>query len=131
MRVVLDTNVVISAILFGGVPREILTAAIRGRIQVATSPVLLDELEGLLVEKFRFSREAARATRAELEAMADVVEPGEVPDVCRDPDDDEVLGAAAAGAAEAIVTGDRDLLELRAFEDVRILRPARYVRLLA
>ena len=130
MRTLLDTNVIISAILFGGVPREILVAAIRGRIQIITSPVLLDELEDLLEEKFRFSAEAARATRAEIEALADVVEPGDLPDVCRDPDDNEVLGAAATGAAEVIVTGDRDLLELSTFEDIRILRLAQYARLL-
>ena len=130
MRTLLDTNVIISAILFGGVPREILVAAIRGSIQIVTSPVLLDELEDLLVEKFRFSAEAARATRTEIEAMADVVEPGDLPDVCRDPDDNEVLGAAATGSAEVIVTGDRDLLELGSFEDIRILRPAQYARLL-
>ena len=130
MRTLLDTNVIISAILFGGVPREILVAATRGRIQIVTSPVLLDELEDLLVEKFRFSADAARATRTEIEALADVVEPGDLPDVCRDPDDNEVLGAAATGAAEVIVTGDRDLLELSSFEDIRLLRPAQYARLL-
>jgi len=130
VRTLLDTNVIISAILFGGVPREILVAATRGRIQIVTSPVLLDELEDLLVEKFRFSADAARATRTEIEALADVVEPGDLPDVCRDPDDNEVLGAAATGAAEVIVTGDRDLLELSSFEDIRLLRPAQYARLL-
>ncbi len=127
MRVVLDTNVLVSAVLFGG-PRDLLVSAIRGELAIVTSPVLLDELEGLLRRKFGFGGSAARATRAEFELLAQIVEPTEVPDICRDPDDNEVLAAATTGEAEAIVTGDEDLLALRSFGDVAILTPAEFGR---
>jgi len=123
MRALLDTNDLISAILFGGLPRLLLLRAIEGEIQLVTSPVLLDELEELLGEKFGFSPASARATRAELEGLADVVEPLEVPRVCRDADDDEVLAAAAIGGAAFAVTGDEDLLVLERNGEVRILTP--------
>lgn len=124
MRVVLDTNVLISAVLFGGVPRELLWLAVQGRIRPITSAHLLDELEELLREKFGFSHAAAAETRGEFEVLAEVVETTEVPKVCRDPDDDAVLAAAAAGGAAAIATGDRDLLDLGAYGDIAILTPA-------
>ena len=127
MLVLLDTNVLISAILFGGVPRALLRIAIQGRVRLITSPRLLDELEELLREKFDFSHAAAAETRYEFEFLAEVVEPTEIPNVCRDPDDDEVLAAAVAGGAAAIVTGDRDLLDLGGYLGIEIVAPAAYI----
>ncbi|MGZ4212749.1 MAG: putative toxin-antitoxin system toxin component, PIN family [Actinomycetota bacterium] len=127
MRVVLDTNVLLSAILFGGVPRRLLQAVIDGRLRLVTSRHLLDEFEEILEEKFGFSKAAAVETRSELEVLAEIVEPVDVPKVCRDPDDDQVLAAAQAGAAEVIVTGDRDLLVLEWYNNIEILPPAMFI----
>lgn len=124
MRVLLDTNVLISAIFLRGLPRSLLERAIRGELDLVTSPALLDELERVVVERFHFSRELARLARGELETLAEVVAPDEVPSVSRDPDDDQVLAAAVAGGAEAIVTGDRDLLVLKAYRGIAIITPA-------
>lgn len=126
MRVLLDTNVLISGILFRGLPRSLLERAIRGELDLVTSPVLLDELERVLTTRFHVPRELARLARGELETLAEVVAPDEVPSVSRDPDDDEVLAAAVAGGAEAIVTGDRDLLVLRSHRGIPILTPAEF-----
>lgn len=126
MRVLLDANVLLSAILFGGIPRRILEAAIDGRLRLVTSRQLLEGFEEILEEKFGFSKAAAVETRSELEVLADLVEPIEIPQVCRDPDDDHVLAAAAAGEADVIVTGDRDLLSLEWHGDVEILAPASF-----
>ena len=123
MRVVLDTNVLVSAVLFGGTSRILLIQATRGEVDLVTSPALLDELEDVLVEKFEFSREAARATRSEVESLADIVEAVNVPRICRDPDDDQVLATAVLGIVDAIVTGDEDLLVLKSHEGIDIVTP--------
>lgn len=124
MRVLLDTNVLVSAVLFGGIPHALLRSAIEGRLRLVTSSHLLDELEEVLEGKFGFSRAAAVETRAELETLGKLVEPAEVPRVCRDPDDDEVLAAAMLGEASVIVTGDRDLLDFGSYQGIEILTPA-------
>lgn len=124
MRVLLDTNVLISAVLFGGRPRALLVAAIEGRFDLVTSPVLLEKLERLLTSKLGFSAAASAAVRSELEGVAAVVEPRRVPRVARDRDDDRVLAAAVEGGAELIVTGDTDLLVLGQHRGIRIERPA-------
>jgi uncharacterized protein len=124
VRVLLDTNVLISAILFRGLPRSLLDRAIRGELDLVTSHALLDELERILTDRFQVPSELARLARSELEILTEVVVPDDVPAVSRDPDDDQVLAAAVAGEAEAIVTGDRDLLILETHRGIAILSPA-------
>jgi putative PIN family toxin of toxin-antitoxin system len=124
VRVLLDTNVLISGILFRGLPRSLLERAIRGELDLVTSPVLLDELERVLTDALGVPPELARLARSELEALAEVVVPNDVPSVSRDPDDDQVL--AAALEARAIVTGDRDLLVLQTYRGIPILSPAEF-----
>ena len=126
MRVLLDTNVLISGILFRGLPRSLLERAIRGELDLVTSPSLLDELERILTDEFRFPPEVARMVRGELATLAEMVVPEEVPTVSRDPDDDQVLAAVVAGGARAIVTGDRDLLALETYRGITILSPAEF-----
>lgn len=121
MRVLLDTNVLVSAVLFGGLPRRLLDAAVQGRFVLVTGVELLDEFEDVLRDRFGFDRSAARLVRAETEAVADLAETRDVPAVSRDPDDDVVLATAVAGAVEVIVTGDEDLLVLEAHRGVPIL----------
>lgn len=126
MRVLLDTNVLISGILFRGLPRSLLERASRGELDLVTSPELLDELEAVLTEKFHVPPELVRLARGELETLALVVVPGYMPRVSRDPDDDQVLAAAIAGEARAIITGDRDLLVLEAYHGIPILTPTEF-----
>lgn len=123
MRAVLDTNVLVSALLFGGLPGELLSSAVRGDLRLVTSEVLLDELEGALERKFGWSRPQTRATRAEIEMLAEVVRPPTVPAVLRDPDDDHVLAAAVAGGVDLLVSGDKDVLALGTYRGVDIVSP--------
>jgi putative PIN family toxin of toxin-antitoxin system len=124
VRVLLDTNVLISGILFRGVPRTLLERAIRGEFDLVTSAALLDELEDVFVRSFELPPALARAVRTELETLAEVVAPADVPALSRDPDDDEVLAAAVVGQADAVVTGDQDLLVLETHQTIPIIRPA-------
>ncbi len=121
MRVVLDPNVLISALLFGGVPEQPLRRGLDGSFDMASSETLLDELEDKLRDRFRFGRARARLVREELEAAVDLAVPEEVPAVARDADDDHVLAAAVAGSEDVIVTGDKDLLVLERHAGVRIM----------
>jgi len=130
VRVAADTNVVVSAFLWGGPPRQVLEAARQRRIELFTSAALFAELEEILQrDKFRMRFEAVGLTFTwVLErylALARFVVPASTPRVVLDdPDDDCVIAAAQAAEAERIVSGDRHLLELRSYENIRIVSAA-------
>lgn len=126
MRVVLDTSVIVSGLHFGGLPRSLLQAVFRGEDCLVTGPAILDELQAVLVETCGWEARRALAARAEVDALADVVTPTSVPRVCRHPDDDAVLAIAISGQAEAIVTGDGDLLALGTYHSIKILTVAEF-----
>jgi putative PIN family toxin of toxin-antitoxin system len=120
VRVVLDTNVLVSALHFGGRPRRLIDDVLRGDHTLVIGAAILGELEAVLVETCGWASDRAAAVRAELEAIAEVVTPVEVPRVCRDPDDDQILAIAVIGTVDALVTGDADLLALGAHGGVNI-----------
>lgn len=122
MRVVADTNVFISAFMFGGLPGKFLDFALRGKFTLVTSIALLDELDEKLRGKFAVSERDALAIRLKLEDSASVVHPDfELDVVPDDPDDNRVLECAVAGKAEFIVSGDRHLLRIGSYEGIAIL----------
>jgi putative PIN family toxin of toxin-antitoxin system len=122
MRVVADTNVFISALLFGGLPGEFLRLALLREFTLVASSTLLDELDGKLRGKFAISDRDALAIRAKIEAGATVVNPNiELHAVPDDPDDNRVLECALAGKANCIVSGDRHLLRIGNCEGIEIV----------
>jgi len=123
VRVVFDTNVLISALVYGGLPRELLGRVFRGEITLITSTALMNELEEVLVVRFAHEPSLARTVRAEIELLAEVAGVSDLKRVARDADDDAVLAAAIAGEASAIVTGDHDLLVLGEHHGIRIVTP--------
>ena len=129
MRVVADTNTVVSAFLWGGPPAAVLAAAREGRITLFTSPALLAELEDVLSrEKFveRIGRVGSSVAQmlAGYRALATIVRPAAIEPTARDPDDDHVLACATAAQAKLIVTRDKDLLDLREYQGIPILASA-------
>ncbi|MGE0862548.1 MAG: putative toxin-antitoxin system toxin component, PIN family [Vicinamibacterales bacterium] len=126
MTVVLDTNVLVAALVAKGLCLEVVQRTIRMRCLVSSS-ALLDELESTLRLKFEVTPVVARFL-ALLREQTMLVDPFVLPEpVCRDPDDDIVLGTAMAAGAEVIVTGDKDLLVLGVYEGIRIETPRQFL----
>jgi len=122
MRVVLDTNVYISALMFGGLPGSLLDLALLQSFVLVISPARLDELDEKLRLKFGVSAEDNGIIRAKLENNAEIVRPDMILDVIKnDPDDNRVLECAVKGSADYIVTGDRHLLKLGSYEAISIV----------
>lgn len=133
MRVVLDTNVLISAFLFpGGPPELVYRLALEGQIELVTSPALLGEFGRILTTKFGWAREPAEEAVRQIARIGHVMEPSErVREIKADPADDRVLEAALAGGAEVIVSGDRHLVRLGKWRNVRIVKPTDFLSELA
>jgi uncharacterized protein len=130
MRLVLDTNCVVSAFLWGGTPRQIIDAAIEGQCQLFTSGALLAELEEVLARKkfgprFLSAQTSVARLLVEYTGQVTVVHAAIIaPTVLRDPDDDQVLACALAAKADLIVSGDRHLLDFQQYQDIPIVTPA-------
>jgi len=126
-RLVVDTNVLVSGIVFRGKPHQILQAVIDRKIQAVSSRVLLAELIEVLSKKMNYSADKIRQITEQLEDLIEIVQPDKIIKVCRDYNDNRVLEAAAAGKCDFIVTGDKDLLILKKYKTVRILTPAEFI----
>ena len=123
MRLLLDTNVLVAAFIARGACAELAEAALAGH-QVVSSEALLREFQTTLTGKFKIAPERAAEAAALLRSRVQLVEPDlPQPPLCRDPDDDLVLGAAAAGTCRCLVTGDKDLLVLGEYRGVAIIPP--------
>lgn len=120
---VLDTNVIVSAILFAGKPADILTLALTGQITSVTSSILLAELNETLIKKFKFTTDRIRQIEKDLKESFLIVYPEKQLSIIRDPDDNRVLEASIAGNCGYIVTGDKDLLTLKKYKNISILTP--------
>ncbi|MEO6715927.1 MAG: putative toxin-antitoxin system toxin component, PIN family [Novosphingobium sp.] len=137
LRLVLDTNVVISALLWGGSPGQIMGHGGAGDVILFTSEKLLAEL-GSSLAKPRLARQIEAtgiscSQHAENYAsLTTVIVPAQLErPVSRDPDDDHVLACAAGAQANAVVTGDDDLLVLGAFQGILIVRVSECLALLS
>ena len=131
-RFVFDTNVIISAVLFNNsVPGQAFIRALdHGRILV--SKALVGELSRVL-GRDRFDRYVTREERdaflSSLIRESSLIEISQAVQVCRDPEDDQILELAVNGKATYIVTGDADLLVLNPFRGIEIVTPAEFLKL--
>ncbi len=137
MRALLDANVLISAVIRpSGTPGLIVAALVeRDAFELVLSPGIVAEVEAALklrkVRRYLREPDEALLWLADLAALADLTDDtGRAKGVCRDPADDAVLSAAIEGRADAIVTGDADLLVLEEHDGIAIVTPHAFLDLL-
>jgi putative PIN family toxin of toxin-antitoxin system len=138
LRIVLDTNVVLSALLWRGPPHLVFQATRQQeRLRLFTSTVLLEELAEVLIRPSPAKR-LALIGRTAREVLADYLDAAELvtpiaapPVVAADADDDHVIAAAIAAQADLILSGDRHLLDLGSHHAIRILTPAKALTIIA
>ena len=122
MKVVFDTNVLVSALAFpGGRGEEALQRIVEERDELVLSKPILDQLLGILGRKFSRDAEALAHVAVFLSELGSVAKPRRRLRVVADDPDNRVLECALAGRVNAIATGDRALLALREFRGVRII----------
>jgi putative PIN family toxin of toxin-antitoxin system len=123
MKLVLDANVIIAAFVARGVCAELLEYCVREHEPV-TSQAILEEVRRNLVAKIKVTSAQADQAVSLLRTRLRVVEPLELEGrVCRDAHDDVILGTALAGQCRAVITGDKDILELETFRGITIVSP--------
>jgi putative PIN family toxin of toxin-antitoxin system len=137
VRAVVDTNVLVSGLLWPGKPHVLITHVRSGELTLISSPALLAELAEVLIRP-KFKNVLARSNAdpelllAQVRLLAEIIYPPPLlQPVSRDPDDDDVLALAAAARPDLIITGDQDLLVLGAFAGIPIVNAAEAVAMIA
>lgn len=125
MRLVLDTNVVMSAIFFGGDPRIIIRAAIAKKVEIVATQTLVDEYHEVAERLHEYYPAVSyRRPLAIFESLLKIVRsPTLSGNICRDPDDDALIACALGGKAKVVCSGDEDLLVLNGYRGLEIMKP--------
>ena len=136
MRLVLDTNTVVSGLLWDNEPSRLIDEGLQGRVELFTSQALLLELGDVLPRRKLAQRVAASGLSvaqlvARYAVLAQSVLPADISRIATDPDDDQVLACALAARADLIVSGDADLLNLKAYQGMPIVTVAEVLMQLA
>lgn len=130
MQVVVDTNVWLSYLLFGG-QVSVLFQKLGDEITLWHSQTIESEFQQKCLSKFKLSLETVAAFQEEMRFLSRMAIPtGPAPEICRDPNDNHVLHLCQFVGADILLTGDKDLLVLGQFEQTRILQPAQFAELL-
>ena len=132
MRVVLDTNVIVSGLNFPGNERLVLELALRGRFELYLSPFILGEVAGVLGRKFDWTEERSSQALRALGNAATIIDPRRLPEVIEGGHaDNRILECAVEASADYVVTGDRrHLLPLGEHRGARILNAPRFLLVL-
>ena len=129
MRVILDTNVFISSVFFGGQPGKILAAWRDGKIMLVLSTEILEEYVEVLqrLEKLYPPVEAGPVIELILAGSEIITAPPLEKPISSDPDDDKFIACALASKARVIISGDKHLLSVDGFKGLEIVKPSEYV----
>jgi putative PIN family toxin of toxin-antitoxin system len=131
-RIVIDTNVLISAIVYGGKLRQILDLLSEQLVIVIIAEEIVTELRRKILTKFPEFIEDLSRVELLLKRDAVFIKLGMLHiNISRDPDDNKSIESAILGKCSFIVTGDKDLLELKSYADVKILKSAEFLKFMA
>ena len=132
-KVVLDSNIYISGIIFGGNPRKIIDLIIEGKIKSYISSDILDEIKEVLErDKFRFTPDITQQIIIEIESLSEFVIPKiKHSAVNRDFDDNKIIDCAIESKADYIITGDDDLLSLKEYKSIKIINAFDFINIVS
>ena len=127
MKIVLDSNVILSAFITQGLSNRVLNICIDKHI-LFISKWIIDEVLDKLKNKFKIPLKEIKRISTFLESGFHIIEPeGEMPTICRDKDDNNILYLAQYIDADLIITGDKDLLELKIIKKSKIINPRTFM----
>ena len=128
MKVVLDTNVYISSLLFKGKAREAYDVCIENA-EVFISDFIIEELTEKLHSKFSIPQTTIKSITVSILSVVDTAKIStSLPDVCRDPDDNYILQLCESVLADFLITGDKDLLDLGKYKSTQIVNPSDFIK---
>ena len=128
MRIIIDTNVLVSGIFFGGLPGRLLKMWKDGKIKLVASSEIFHEYAEVIRRLGRKYPALETATIIDLLAVElEMVRTKKIsPPICRDPDDDKFIACALSGKVELVISGDQDLLVLKKYKKIRFITPAQF-----
>lgn len=130
MKIVLDTNIFISSIVFKGICREVFNEVIE-KHQCFISPFIIAELKNKLQLKFLIAESEVLNLEKDILRVFILFNPDtELPSICRDTKDNNILQLAESAIADYIISGDKDLLILQKFKQTKIISPSEYLQIL-
>ena len=122
MRIVIDTNVVVSALFFGGRPKELLMTLLARKMEAFASAEIITEYQETVEELcLRYPGNPSRLPLTEVISLMNIIEPVSHVDICRDPEDNKFIECAIDAKCIYIVSGDKDLLSLGKYKNVKIV----------
>ena len=128
VKVVLDTNVFISALFWKGAPYQIFRKILRGAILNFTSPQILEELKERLLDKFKLPPEKVKEFLEIIVFSSQIVYPKKKLNIVKkDPEDNKILECALEAKASFIISGDKHLLEIKEYKGIKIVTPREFI----
>lgn len=121
LRIVLDTNILVSSLIFGGKPDQVERLILEKQVVGITSLILLAELLEVLTKKFHFNQFRIKQTEKKIKKNFTLVQPSKILRIVKDEADNRILEAAIEGNCSYIVTGDKELLDLGIYSNVKIV----------
>ena len=127
MRIVVDTNVIASAVYFGGKPYDLLKLIMEEKVSAIASKEIVDEYEEILARlQHKFPKLSKSIPFQEIVGKFTVINVSSDIRICRDSDDDKFISCAVDGRCIYIVSGDNDLLSLKDYDGIEIITVAQF-----